>query len=40
MPIKANAINIIEGKNTVQIIGTNLESAINFVTQGNFELVE
>jgi len=37
---KLNTINIIEGANTVQVIGTNLENAINFVAQGDFELVE
>ena len=37
---KLNTINVIEGTNTVQIIGTNLENTINFVAQGDFELVE
>ena len=37
---KLNTINIIEGENIVQIIGTNLESSIRFITQGDFILIE
>jgi len=37
---KLNAINIKEGQNVVQIVGTDLESTIYFTAQGDFELVE